>query len=275
MTVIDGQAPRDPRHAESIRPWSAIGNASQDLPEWVIGRSGWRIASTSIAADAVHGVELEQAACSAFAAALRELGAAPARVWAHLPRITAGDRDGLDRYMRMNRGRGQAYREAGLPIIPAGTCTGHAGHDLVVHAIAIGGPVVPVENPRQRPAWDYSARFGPQPPPFTRGVVGSGVLVASGTASVVGEESLHAGDAPAQWEETMRNLEALSAASGAVGPWRAVRVYVSDATHFEEVSRMATSVFGDSIDSIVLAPLCRRELLVEVEGIRDVRNTIV
>lgn len=275
MTVTDGQAPRRLERSEPACPWIAAGSASGDLPTWICNRPGWRIASSSLPVDHLSGAELEDAARRVFSSVLRDLGAPPARVWAYLPRITSPDTDGLDRYMRMNQGRGRAYRDSRLPFTPAGTCTGHAGGDLVVHAVATDTQVRPVENPRQRPAWSYSARFGPAAPPFTRGVIGRDELIASGTASVVGEDSLHPGDALAQWDETMCNLQVLSASAGATGHWRAVRVYVSGIEHFEAISRKALAAFGASVDSILLAPLCRRELLVEVEGIRDVRDPIV
>lgn len=269
MTGVDEQEPRGQSESAPIHPWRAIGRAEEDLPGWLLRRRGWSFASVTIEVGQSSGSCLEQAARSVFTTALGQLRTPPVRVWAFLPRITDGDTGGMDRYMCMNRGRGAAYRHAELPFIPAGTCTGHAGTALVVHAMSSSEPMTTVENPRQRPAWDYSARFGPHPPPFTRGVVGSGVLVASGTASVVGEESCHVDDPEAQWAETMRNLSALSSAAGAAGAWHAVRVYVARADCAPMMRRLAVESFGCAVDSVVLAPLCRRDLAVEVEGVRD------
>ena len=243
-----------------------------------------RIGSAFADVSHAHGHDLEVCAREVFAAALEELGAAPARVWAFLPGIDepdigtgatalAGDAP-LDRYMRANLGRVKAYREARHPMafMPAGTCVGHAGTHLVVHAMAFHGTVAPVENPRQRPAWQYSRRFGPASPPFTRAIVVEGRVIASGTAAVVGEETRHAEDLRAQWAETLLNLDALRAAAAARGRWRALQIYVRDASHVAMAAELARRDFGDGLDRILVAPLCRRELLVEMEGIADVEG---
>lgn len=249
-------------------PWVATGDAGEDLPEWALLGGPANIASASADCHDLSGLELEAAAHAAFASALARLGRAPMRVWAFLPRITDPDSNSIDRYMRMNRGRACAYGAASLPFIPAGTCTGHAGGSLVVHALAATSDARPVENPRQRPAWCYSSRFGPQSPPFTRGVVANGVLIASGTASVVGEETMHIGNPREQWDETVCNLESLSVSAGVSGEWRCLRIYVREARHLDLLATLARSVFGNEVDSVLLAPLCREDLLVEVEGIK-------
>lgn len=270
VSTVGDQAFRRVANQVSAKPWSAVACVEQDLPAWVREVDRSSVASASVECNHISGAELEDASHAAFASALRELGGAPMRVWSYLPRITDSDIDGLDRYMRMNSGRARAYRLASLPFIPAGTCTGHAGSQLVVHALASTPDATPVENPRQRPAWSYTTRFGPQPPPFTRGVIADGVLFASGTASVVGEETMHCDHPQGQWEESIRNLESLAAAAGARGQWRCMRVYVREAMHLDLFAALARTSFGDEVESLLVAPLCRKDLLVEVEGINRV-----
>lgn len=251
--------------------WRATGVFADDLPAWPRSIDGHRIASVTVGAASLEGEALERAAFEAFSQAIDRLGAVPVRTWAFLPRITEPDRDGIDRYMRMNLGRGRAYRrpERPLPFIPAGTCTGHAGHELVVHALHVPGTSRTVENPRQRPAWSYSDRFGPQPPPFTRGVVVAGTLIASGTASVVGEETRHEGDLKAQWDESLANLEALRRSAAVGGRWRSIQIYVRDAVDLATVRGLAARDLAGEVERIVQAPLCRAGLLVEIEGVCD------
>jgi chorismate lyase/3-hydroxybenzoate synthase len=252
-------------------PWQAIGSISADLPSWVRGNPAGRIASATAPAGGLSGEDLELTAFATFARALDALPGPPVRVWAFLPRVTEPDLDGLDRYMRMNIGRTRAYRREGrsLPFIPAGTCTGHAGHELVVHALWLPEACRTVENPRQRPAWAYTSRFGPSAPPFTRGVVVGGTLIAAGTAAVVGEETMHPGDLAAQWDESMANLEALRVAAGVGGAWRSMQVYVRDVGDLDAVRGRAARAFGANAARVVLAPLCRASLLVEIEGVCD------
>lgn len=251
--------------------WHAVGDAARDLPSWARASPKARIASATTDLATCEGAALELACFTAFSEALHALGADPTRVWAFLPRITDDDQGGLDRYMRMNLGRARAYRSAVPPMsfMPAGTCTGHAGHHLVVHALHMPGPSIAIENPRQRPAWAYSDRFGPQSPPFTRGVLVDGLLIASGTASVVGEETLHPDDPVAQWHEATANLDALRSAASARGAWRSLQIYVSDRRNLAAVRTMAEDAFGrdGAVERVLHAPLCRKSLLLELEGV--------
>ena len=69
------------------------------------------------------------------------------------------------------------------------------------------------------PRSDYSSRYGPLPPCFARGTIithpvsGRRMLLAAGTASIRGEESVHVGDLRSQMRETLENLASLLTAS--------------------------------------------------------------
>ena len=66
------------------------------------------------------------------------------------------------------------------------------------------------------------------------------------------------------------HLDALSNAAGCIGEWRSLRIYVRDAEHVALFASLGAASFADALDSVLVAPLCRPELLVEVEGVRDV-----
>jgi enamine deaminase RidA (YjgF/YER057c/UK114 family) len=188
-------------------------------------------------------------------------------VWSFTPRITESDEDGLNRYMRMNIGRTAAYAGRVDPKAPpAGTGVGHVGRDLVVHAIRLAGEQRSIENPRQRPAWQYSARFGPCSPPFARATAVGHRVLASGTAAVFGESSMHPGDAHAQWIETMDNLRALATAAGLPGAWSSMTAYVSADHALDRLVATLPAGALAAMERIIIAPLCREELLVEIEG---------
>ena len=263
----------DTTHRATGTRWVAAGDPRADLSGWVASMTaaGARVASVSLPADGIAGAALTQLAQDAFTQALAALPGAPARVWGFLPRPTDHDGEALERYMRFNAGRTAAYRAMSerIRVIPAGTCVGHAGANLVVHAIWVPGQLTPIENPRQRPAWLYSDRYGPVPPAFTRAMAVGGTLIASGTASVVGESSMHPGDLEAQCAETLRNMDALAAAGGARGPWRSLQVYVRDAAHLDAVRAWGERHFPGELERVLHAPLCRAELLVEIEGVAD------
>lgn len=201
------------------------------------------------------------------------------RMWSFVPGISDPSVDG-DRYRSFNAGRAEAFAALAprLAHLPAASGVGHAGRALVVHALALRGRSRAVENPRQTPAWRYSPRYGVRPPLFARAcVVDDGdarAIFVSGTASVVGEESRHPDDFMAQVEETLANLDALgTAVDRACGaparlPLEAMRIHVRpvDADRATEARDRVAARHRSALIEVVVAPLCRAELAVEVEG---------
>ena len=121
MSVVRRHLERAGAASAGLAPWAATGDPVRDLPDCFSGMLGTRIASASIDVSSSSGLSLEMAAEEAFSTALDRLGSSPVRVWAFLPSITGADQEGMNRYMRMNRGRGRAYRAKDLKWFPAGT----------------------------------------------------------------------------------------------------------------------------------------------------------
>jgi len=241
---------------------------------------------------ALNAGQLEEAVCDAYTRVQRRLADSsapyPVRFWNFIPSIHE-QLGPVSRYMAFNAGRFAALalsRAEGPGIagetvsFPTASGVGYAGTDLVIYGLGAAHPGTPVENPRQIPAYRYSTRFGPRPPCFTRATsirVGSGAaLLVAGTASVVGEDSRHAGNLRHQLAETFDNLDALIAA------WRGqlAKEGIDDCTALPDNLRAYYVREGDRdavtaavrvryphIDSVetVRADICRPELLVEVE----------
>ena len=206
------------------------------------------------------------------------------RWWNFIPGIQDPASDGLNRYMVFNAGRHRGYRAAsGSPdlaerSIATASAVGTDGDDLFVAVLGSLSPGVPIENPRQVPAYRYSSRYGPLPPCFSRGTLEPEArrLLVGGTSSVRGEDSMHAEAFHAQLEETLVNLDALiaEAARLAHAPPRPVfrgfshaRVYVlHEGDAAAACSRLMEAGVSCPIETVV-ARLCRSELLVEVEGV--------
>lgn len=195
----------------------------------------------------------------------------PVRFWNFVPRILdAGETGGL-LYEAFNRGRFKAFntwfgKHDFASRITAATGVGHRGKDLVVLGLAGTRAGDSVENPRQTPAYRYSDDFGDLPPCFARATrLARGPLLVSGTAAVVGEESMHPGDVEAQSRETFSNMDALAA-----GPenYTELRVYVVRDEDAGPVLEQVREHFPCLI-TVELCPadLCRHDLLVEIEGI--------
>jgi chorismate lyase/3-hydroxybenzoate synthase len=236
---------------------------------------------------------LQQSVADAYRAVFDRLGHGhPVRFWAFVPEIHAEMGPELDRYMAFNAGRFAAFsawfggREAFGRTLPTASAVGTSARDFYLYCLAVESPGTPLENPRQIPAYQYSRRFGPMPPCFARATrVDRGaerLLLVGGTASIRGEESMHSGDVGEQCDETLQNLASLvgSAADpgagapadplGPLAAFRELRVYYMRPEdvdlilerikeHFPSVRRL----------ELVRAELCRRELLVEIEGLVD------
>jgi chorismate lyase/3-hydroxybenzoate synthase len=221
-----------------------------------------------------------------LAAALR--GGHPVRLWNHVPGIHEPMGAGQDRYRVFNAGRFEALSEwfGGQETfdtrVASASGVGHGGNDLVIHCLSSVQPGRAVHNPRQVAPYRYSRKYGPLPPCFARATVlqpaeGPPRLLVGGTASIVGEESVHLNDLARQTRETLTNLAVLvHAAAGIERPaealacYRDVRVYYPDPGRLQELDRLLTDAFpgAESIEWIHAA-LCRPELLVEIEGVAE------
>ena len=73
------------------------------------------------------------------------------------------------RYDAFAGGHGVARTDA-QPLATA-SAVGIDGQDLVDLLPCLGHAGTPVENPRQKSSWQYSARYGPVPPSFTRATI--------------------------------------------------------------------------------------------------------
>lgn len=224
-------------------------------------------------------------AYEALGLTLARIGRTAIRVWNYLPDPNRRMRPGLDRYMVFNEGRAEGYgswyagREE-TPAPPTATALGTC-RTLVIQLLATTGEGQPVENPRQVPAWRYSRRYGPAPPRFSRATIatlgGRRQLLVGGTASIVGEDSQHVGDVRGQIEETLRNIRLLvetadpgSGEASALARLRDVRAYLTRAEDAPLVGRIIASRCPHLAHlELLLARLCRPELLVEIEGVAD------
>jgi chorismate lyase/3-hydroxybenzoate synthase len=194
------------------------------------------------------------------------------RVWNHVPQINDDDR-GRERYQRFCEGRYQAFQTAGYGLssdLPAASAVGMRGDGLAIYYIASRTPAVQVENPRQLAAYRYPPQYGPKSPSFSRATRLGNTVFLSGTASIVGHETLHRGDVDAQLQETLRNLDAiLNAAFGAgIETLAAVKTYVRHEADYDCIAAALAAALPPSCTRIFLhADICRADLLLEIEGV--------
>lgn len=214
------------------------------------------------------------------------------RMWNHIPGIHDPLDAECDRYMHFNAGRYAAMCEwyggaSRIPeFVPAASGVGYDGQDLIIRALALCESGVPIENPRQIPAFRYSRRYGPIPPCFARATrieAPKRSLLIAGTAAITGEQSQHLGDLDRQLELTLENIRILIRAGApnidsTIDPLRLmdfVRVYVARSQDIAAMrAALSNGAFGATGDNIefLRADLCRTDLLVEIEGVASLNE---
>ncbi|MGQ4660519.1 chorismate transformation enzyme, FkbO/Hyg5 family [Lysobacter sp. F6437] len=205
------------------------------------------------------------------------------RIWNYLDGITLGDGD-EERYRQFCVGRAVGLGAFEPTSLPAATAIGRLDgrRRLQVYWLSAKAPGVPLENPRQLSAYRYPRQYGPQPPSFARAMLppaGSSMpLLLSGTAAIVGHQSLHADSVETQLDETLANLDSLLATAHArrpelplhFGPGSRLKVYVRDAAELDHVKVLLNDRLAPSVPRLVLqAAVCRRELRIEIDGVHD------
>lgn len=208
--------------------------------------------------------------------ALQEALALPhaGRIWHWLSAPTVGVAE-QERYRAFCRGRAQAL-DAANPAwtdLPPATLVASGDAGLRMQAILLEQPITPVENPRQISAYRYPPQYGQRAPAFARGgimqLADQRYLLISGTASIVGHESQHPNDLLAQLDESLRNIAAvIEAASPGARPddLQCIKVYLRDPENTSVVHRALSQRLPRIPTVIAHAPLCRPELLLELEA---------
>jgi chorismate lyase/3-hydroxybenzoate synthase len=203
------------------------------------------------------------------------------RIWNYLDAITQGEGD-HERYRQFCVGRARGLGSFAPERLPAATAIGRcdAARVLQVYWLSAAAPGTPLENPRQVSAYRYPRDYGPQPPSFARAMLPPTAdrtpLLLSGTASVVGHATLHAGALMAQLEETLANFDALLGAARErqpalpprFGAGTRLKVYVRDRGDMDAVAEALHARFGGRVPHFLLhAAICRRDLAVEIDGV--------
>ena len=196
------------------------------------------------------------------------------RVWNYLGAINQGEGD-AERYKQFCDGRAAGMGDFFVEGFPAASAIGHHGgqHRLQVYLLACDQSGLRVENPRQVSAWRYPRQYGRTPPSFARAMSlpAQDALAISGTAAVVGHASAHHDDLDAQLAETLTNLEALLASADMPAgfdthsPLKAYIRHPADAPRVRDFFRQRLP----GVPVLLLhGDICRRELLVEIDGWR-------
>jgi enamine deaminase RidA (YjgF/YER057c/UK114 family) len=202
------------------------------------------------------------------------------RFWNYFPGVNRVSHN-LERYLQFNIGRQNAFLSHGRSVtgnVPAACALGSADGGLQVAFLAARADPIGIENPRQISAYHYPDQYGPRSPTFSRASLvnlwGRDLLFISGTASIVGHQTLHAGDVGAQTRECLRNIAAVVAEANRRTPGAgfdlgdlAYKVYIRYREDLVRVRHELMRFIGAPVSVVFLqADVCRADLLVEIEA---------
>lgn len=211
------------------------------------------------------------------------------KIWNYFNEINSGDGDS-EKYRQFSYGRAEAFQDMGIrdEESPTGTAIGTQAGGLTLIALASDHHYCPVENPRQTSAFSYPRIYGPKSPKFSRGGFVSSenhqLFLISGTASVVGHESNFPYNTRLQTDETIKNLahlcEAISDMESAEARFTmdepsVLRIYLKDPDDYRVVKAKVDEHLNTSERNVTYlhGTICRRELTVEIDGVKVVRRS--
>ena len=202
-------------------------------------------------------------------------------------------------YQVFNDVRAKFYRAETFPNgYPAATGIGMATGGVIIGFIAVSDSdrvkVSPIRNPRQIDAHKYSEGvlvgratgiMGERcTPKFERGKMvvldGTTHMYVSGTASIVGEKTMHHQDVEKQTITTIENIFGLFSGENQkiLGvqfdvnqiEFSHLRIYVKHQEDFPRVEALCKSMLNSKSFLFLQSDICRENLLVEIEGIFSV-----
>jgi FkbO/Hyg5 family chorismatase len=217
------------------------------------------------------------------------------RIWNFIGGINADNDEGLEIYRDFCRGRSDAFAQgyAGVQRMPAATGIGMQGGGVAFHLLACRSACpLHIENPRQLPAYHYPRQYGPRAPSFARASLlpeaapdaGPGMLFISGTASILGHETVHRGDIDGQCAVAIDNLAHLVSAENlarhgvragyALRDLDHIKLYYRHRHHLPALRAACARAFHpDAQIRYLEADICRADLLVEIEAVIQAART--
>lgn len=206
------------------------------------------------------------------------------RIWNYMHDINGYDPDfdgknRMERYWDFNRSRLYVFSQfAACERYPAASAIGVTGQNyLYLHATK--DVVNYFENPRQISAFEYPDQYGPASPSFSRATLVTGpsekLIHISGTASIVGHETLFVGNIDGQLDTIFDNitllLESISATaeSDEAVELLLIKIYVRVVSTLTHIRARVEAQYPGVPKRYLRGDICRKDLLVEIEGVAE------
>ena len=196
------------------------------------------------------------------------------RVWHYLPQLA----DPSD-YQVFCDARAQAFSSHKEDSYCAATVIGTGSDYGVVYFIAARKAGIAVNNPRQALPHLYPKHYVEPAPMFARATLkqwgDQNHLYISGTAAIVGHTSLHEGDADAQLNEIVNNLNSLLSEAAKtehryskmpIDRLRHIKLYVDKRVSANIATLIDKHLGSDNELQVFEGQMCRTELLLEIEA---------
>lgn len=262
-----------------VEVWKSKSNITNS---GVNGNCRWRCSQDYlfVAIDLACGAsdDIEKVSEQAYQSVLQTIQASDhnklLRFWNIIPRINVGNGDD-ENYKRFCSGRLSAFNQFGVTDTdyPAASAVGHYGDGITVYAIATKLDPMHIGNPRQVDAFEYPRQYGPSSPSFARATCLSipdsksqRIFFISGTASILGHDTVHIDDLAGQLHTTNDNILYLLKEAGLKREEiLSLRVYLRHPEDAELTRKTVESWYPNAQVIITHADICRANLLVEIE----------
>lgn len=207
------------------------------------------------------------------------------RFWNYIPDINEkGECE--DVYKEFCHGRENIfnkYFEDGFLIYPAATGIGCKGKKLCISLIAVSKQFIVknIENPSQTPAFKYPKQYGNSSPKFSRATYFVNdmqqLTVLSGTASIVGSQTIGINNITIQTSTTIENISILLSDTNlnkygisdfsCENNLQYLKIYIKNWNDYPIVKRICENKFCKKNLVFQQNDICRDELMVEIEGV--------
>lgn len=197
------------------------------------------------------------------------------KIWHYIPQLLKTYNDKKTNYSLLCEAREIVYKNYYKDLsYPAATVIGIEGNKILIYFLAAHCENYKViENIRQVSSYNYPQNIFLEKPMFSRAVSFKTTcdyvekIIISGTASIRGYESIHAKNLIKQLDESLKNYKTFLEIENNIS--NTCRVYLSkiQKDNYNIIINKLEEIFGSNKYVLLQGDICRKELLIEIEGI--------
>jgi chorismate lyase/3-hydroxybenzoate synthase len=192
----------------------------------------------------------------------------PVRIWNEIPFINEFQGN-LENYQAFCQGRKTIFDQYLLneSYYPAASAVGLFSNEISFRFLFSETKPEIMTNPFQVEAYLYPTIYGPTPPSFARACLHKKSFYLSGTASIRGHETLHPENLGEQLAVTLENIFIILDKASLRNQAKRMqwKVFLKYPETLSSVKDQIQNLLGNNL-SFVHADICRRNLLIEIEG---------